>query len=57
MRSNCGHVDAEIHDAGLIAAAFSMLDRFVNGIAIFARKEHEASTEMGHRIVAEGSAR
>ena len=52
-----GASDVEIHDAVLIAAAFCMFNRYVDGLATFAPEEREAYADMGHKIVAAGYAR
>ena len=51
---NEGATDKEIHDAVLIAAAFSMFNRYVDGLASFTpidEKEYEA---MGQRMAEKG---
>ena len=45
-----GASDIEIHDAVLIAAAFCMYNRYVDGLATFAPKETEAYIPMGERM-------
>jgi uncharacterized peroxidase-related enzyme len=49
-----GATDIEIHDTVLIAAAFSMYNRYVDGLATWAPTEPEAYDEMGRRIVEHG---
>ena len=51
---NKGATDLEIHDTVLIAAAFCMFNRYVDGLATWAPKEVEAYAAMGERIVKEG---
>lgn len=46
--------DLEIHDTVLIAAAFCMYNRYVDGLGTWAPKEKEAYDEMGHRLAHEG---
>jgi uncharacterized peroxidase-related enzyme len=45
-----GADDREIHDAVLIAAAFSMFNRYVDGLASFTPTEPEVYEEMGKRM-------
>ncbi|GLU53014.1 carboxymuconolactone decarboxylase family protein [Dyadobacter frigoris] len=45
-----GAVDQEIHDTVLIAAAFCMFNRYVDGLGTWASKENEAYREMGERM-------
>ncbi len=49
-----GATDLEIHDTVLIAAAFCMFNRYVDGLATWAPKEVGAYAAMGERIVKEG---
>jgi uncharacterized peroxidase-related enzyme len=49
-----GASDTEIHDTVLIAAAFCMFNRYVDGLATWAPTDIEAYDEMGHRIVEHG---
>jgi alkylhydroperoxidase family enzyme len=49
-----GATDVEIHDTVLIAAAFSMYNRYVDGLATWAPTDPEAYDEMGRRIVEQG---
>jgi uncharacterized peroxidase-related enzyme len=49
-----GATDLEIHDTVLIAAAFSMYNRYVDGLATWAPTDPEVYDEMGHRIVEHG---
>jgi len=45
-----GATDREIHDAVLIAAAFSMFNRYVDGLASLTPTDPEAYLEMGKRM-------
>jgi uncharacterized peroxidase-related enzyme len=49
-----GATDLEIHDTVLIAAAFCMFNRYVDGLATFAPQEPEAYAGMATRIVEQG---
>jgi uncharacterized peroxidase-related enzyme len=49
-----GATDVEIHDTVLIAAAFSMYNRYVDGLATWAPADPEAYLESGRRIVEVG---
>jgi uncharacterized peroxidase-related enzyme len=49
-----GASDVEIHDAVLIAAAFCMYNRYVDGLATWQPTEHALYHEMGHRLAHEG---
>ena len=49
-----GATDVELHDTVLIAAAFCMFNRYVDGLGTFAPGTPEAYTPMAKRIVAEG---
>ena len=49
-----GATDVEIHDAVLIAAAFCMYNRYVDGLATWAPTDPHAYEEMGRRIVDRG---
>jgi uncharacterized peroxidase-related enzyme len=51
---NTGATDVEIHDAVLIAAAFSMFNRYVDGLATFTPRDDKAYDEMGRRMASEG---
>lgn len=51
-----GATDVEIHDAVLIAAAFSMYNRYVDGLATLVPDDPRAYEEMGRRIVEHGYA-
>jgi uncharacterized peroxidase-related enzyme len=52
-----GADDKAIHDTVLIAAAFSMYTRYVDGLATWAPEEPEAYMEMGARIAEDGYSR
>ncbi len=45
-----GATDIEIHDTVLIAAAFCMYNRYVDGLGTWAPKENEAYLSMGERM-------
>ena len=45
-----GVTDLEIHDTVLIAAAFCMYNRYVDGLGTWAPGPNEAYTEMGERM-------
>jgi uncharacterized peroxidase-related enzyme len=49
-----GATDLEIHDTVLIAAAFCMYNRYVDGLATWAPTDPSAYDEMGRRIVEHG---
>jgi uncharacterized peroxidase-related enzyme len=49
-----GATDVEIHDTVLIAAAFCMYNRYVDGLATWAPAEKEAYVEMGKKMAFEG---
>ena len=49
-----GATDVEIHDTVLIAAAFCMYNRYVDGLATWAPDAREAYDEMAEAIVARG---
>ncbi len=49
-----GAGDREIHDTVLIAAAFSMYNRYVDGLASFTPTEPAAYDEMGKRMAEKG---
>jgi uncharacterized peroxidase-related enzyme len=51
-----GATDLEIHDTVLIAAAFCMYNRYVDGLATFTPTGHEAYDEMGRRMAHQGYA-
>ncbi|GGK76141.1 carboxymuconolactone decarboxylase [Sphaerisporangium melleum] len=49
-----GATDLEIHDTVLIAAAFCMYNRYVDGLATFAPEDRDAYKEMAELIVDRG---
>ena len=49
-----GATDLEIHDTVLIAAAFSMYNRYVDGLATFTPVDSRQYDEMGARMAAQG---
>lgn len=49
-----GATDTEIHDTVLIAAAFCMYNRYVDGLATWAPQEQEAYIPMGARMAHQG---
>jgi uncharacterized peroxidase-related enzyme len=49
-----GATDREIHDAVLIAAAFSMFNRYVDGLASWTPEDPEAYVAMGKRMAEKG---
>ena len=49
-----GAGDREIHDTVLIAAAFCMFNRYVDGLASFAPTNADEYAEMGKRMVEKG---
>ncbi len=49
-----GASDVEIHDTVLIAAAFCMFNRYVDGLATWAPTDPRAYDEMGERVVSRG---
>ncbi|WP_248959255.1 carboxymuconolactone decarboxylase family protein [Sphaerisporangium perillae] len=49
-----GATDVEIHDTVLIAAAFCMYNRYVDGLATYAPEDPEAYTRMADQIVTHG---
>jgi uncharacterized peroxidase-related enzyme len=51
-----GATDTEIHDTVLIAAAFCMYNRYVDGLATWAPQEPEAYVDSGRRLAEEGYA-
>ena len=52
-----GATDVEIHDAVLIAAAFCMFNRYVDGLATFTPHDEQAYDHMGRRMATEGYVR
>jgi uncharacterized peroxidase-related enzyme len=49
-----GATDLEIHDTVLIAAAFSMYNRYVDGLATWQPENTEMYAQMGARLAAQG---
>jgi uncharacterized peroxidase-related enzyme len=49
-----GATDLEIHDTVLIAAAFCMYNRYVDGLGTWAPEEKEAYDEAGKRLAHQG---
>jgi uncharacterized peroxidase-related enzyme len=49
-----GATDTEIHDTVLIAAAFCMYNRYVDGLATWTPTDPRAYEKMGERIVEQG---
>lgn len=49
-----GASDTEIHDAVLIAAAFCMFNRYVDGLATWTPSDHEIYDAMGERLARHG---
>jgi len=49
-----GATDKEIHDTVLIAAAFCMYNRYVDGLGTWAPVPNEAYVEMGKRMAFQG---
>jgi uncharacterized peroxidase-related enzyme len=54
MARKAGAEDRDIHDTVLIAATFSMFNRYVDGLASFTPTEQAAYDEMGVRLAAKG---
>jgi uncharacterized peroxidase-related enzyme len=52
-----GASEMEIHDAVLIAAAFCMFNRYVDGLATFTPRDDSAYDKMGQRMANEGYVR
>jgi uncharacterized peroxidase-related enzyme len=52
-----GATDREIHDAVLIAAAFCMFNRYVDGLATITPTDQQAYDQMGQRMAKEGYVR
>jgi uncharacterized peroxidase-related enzyme len=52
-----GATDREIHDAVLIAAAFCMFNRYVDGLATLTPTDERAYDVMGQRMAKEGYVR
>ena len=51
-----GATDLEIHDTVLIAAAFSMYNRYVDGLGTWQLDNEEMYATMGQHLAAEGYA-
>lgn len=51
-----GATDRDLHDTVLIAAAFSMYNRYVDGLASFTPTDPAIYAEMGHRMAEQGYA-
>jgi len=49
-----GATDLEIHDTVLIAAAFCMFNRYVDGLGTWAPQDKEAYRDMGKKLATEG---
>jgi hypothetical protein len=49
-----GATDKEIHDTVLIAAAFCMYNRYVDGLATWQPRDAEVYREIGLRVVNHG---
>lgn len=49
-----GATDRDIHDTVLIAAAFSMYNRYVDGLASYTPMDPKAYEEMGKRMATQG---
>lgn len=54
---DAGANDREIHDTVLIAAAFCMYNRYVDGLGTWAPEDNEAYDEMGKMMAHEGYTR
>ena len=52
-----GATDREIHDTVLIAAAFCMFNRYVDGLATWTPVDHDLYDAMGERMAAQGYVR
>ena|ERR1043166_3788557 len=52
-----GATDREIHDTVLIAAAFCMFNRYVDGLATLTPTDEQTYDQMGHRMAKEGYVR
>jgi alkylhydroperoxidase family enzyme len=52
-----GATDREIHDAVLIAAAFCMFNRYVDGLATLTPTDEQAYDMMGRRMAKDGYVR
>lgn len=49
-----GATDRDIHDTVLIAASFSMFNRYVDGLSTLTPTDHEVYAEMGKRMATVG---
>jgi len=49
-----GATDLEIHDTVLIAAAFSMYNRYVDGLGTWQPSDPQMYAQMGHHLASEG---
>jgi len=56
IAKNTEAIDSEIHDTVLIAAAFCMFNRYVDGLGTWASTDQESYISRGKRIVQEGYA-
>ena len=56
-RARAGATDVEIHDAVLIAAAFCMFNRYVDGLATFTPRDEKVYDQMGQRMAKDGYVR
>jgi len=56
IAKNTEATDSEIHDTVLIAAAFCMFNRYVDGLGTWASTDQESYISRGKRIVQEGYA-
>jgi uncharacterized peroxidase-related enzyme len=54
---SAGATDREIHDSVLIAAAFCMFNRYVDGLGTWAPKEEGAYVEQGKLLATQGYVR
>jgi hypothetical protein len=50
----CGATDVDIHDAVLIAAAFCMFNRYVDGLATWAPSDPDVYRQHGARLAMSG---
>src|SRR5664279_2722040 len=54
LARKAGAVDSDIHDTVLIAASFSMFNRYVDGLDVFTPPEKSDYLEMGKRMSEKG---
>ena len=54
---DAGATDHELHDTVLIAAAFCMYNRYVDGLATWAPRERDAYRDTGRRLAEDGYVR